>query len=422
MQMDEARKEIRHLLESRVFESSETHRRLLEYLATKSLSEEADHLKEYTIGIEAFGKSPSYDPQEDSIVRTQIGRLRLKLLEYYQSEGKDDPIRVVIPKGGFKLEFHLRDDVAATLTNGSAQPVGRTSHPKSIIAPTMLPWVLCGILTVICIVLAYTVLSPRDGASTQWPLSRVINAKQRTTIVLADAGFARMRSLSGRHITLEEYLSDDYPKLLMPPAITPRELSFFDSFTRWPVLSQAEAETLKTIVALSGPLESRVSVRSARDLRARDLMDGNFMLLGTQDSNPWVSRFCKFLNFQVLEDSGGGDGRHFVNENPKPGESLNYTGIFRTGSDGWVYATVALVPNERSNGSVMILQGLHREGTVAAGLFLADEQNRAELRRALVAAKANPEKAWFEMLIRAESIGAIPGKIQIISVRIIHAT
>jgi hypothetical protein len=421
MHLDEARKEIRHLIESRAFESSETHRRLLEYLATKSLSEETDHLKEYTIGIEAFGKPPSYDPQEDSIVRTQISRLRLKLLEYYQSEGKDDPIRVEIPKGGFKLEFHRRD-VAATLTNGSAQPVGRTSHLKSNTAPTTLPWVLCGILTVMCIVLGYTVLSPHDGASTQWPLSRIINAKQRTTIVLADAGFSRLRSLSGRHITLEEYLSDDYPKLLMPPAITPRELSFIDSFTRWPVLSQAEAETLKTIVALSGPLESRVSVRSARDLRPRDLMDGNFMLLGTQDSNPWVSRFCKFLNFQVVEELGGGDGRHFVNESPKPGEPLSYTGISRTGSDGWAYATVALVPNERSNGSVMILQGLHREGTAAAGLFLADEQNRAELRHALVAAKANPETAWFEMLIRAESIAAIPGKIEIISVRIIHAT
>ena len=417
MQLDEARKEIRHLLDSRVFESSETHRRLLEYLATKSLSEEADHLKEYTIGIEAFAKPPSYDPQEDSIVRTQIGRLRLKLLEYYQSEGKDDPIRVEIPKGGFKLEFHLRDDVAANLTNGSAQPVGRTSHPKS--TTTALPWILCGILTVICIVLGYIVLSPHESASTQWPLSRVINAKQRATIVLADAGFSRLRSLSGRHITLEEYLSDDYPKLLMPPAITPREMSFFDSFTRWPVLSQAEAETLKTIVALSGPLESRVSVRSARDLRARDLMDGNFILLGTQDSNPWVSRFCKFLNFQVVEMSGA---RYFVNENPKPGEALNYTGIPRTGGDGWAYATVTLVPNERSNGSVMILQGLQREGTAAAGLFLADEQNRAELRRALVAAKADPETAWFEMLIRAESIGAIPGKIQIISVRIIHVT
>jgi hypothetical protein len=83
---------------------------LLAYLAERSLSGEADCLKEYA-GIDAFRKSASYDPQEDSIVRTHAGRLRFKLREYYEMEGKDDPISVELPNGGFRLVFRPRREV-----------------------------------------------------------------------------------------------------------------------------------------------------------------------------------------------------------------------------------------------------------------------------------------------------------------------
>jgi hypothetical protein len=423
MELDGARREISTLLNSKAFATSETHRRLLEYLAAKSLSGATDHLKEHTIGIEALGKPASYDPQEDSIVRTQISRLRLKLLDYYQSDGKNDPVRVEIPKGGFRLEFHLRDNAAPALSidgDGSVESAVAAQNRKRT-ALAILPWVLCGILTVVCVVLGNAVFLQREHAIAKapWPLSRVVNAGQQTTVVLADAGFSRLRSLSRKNITLEEYLGNDYPKLLTPPDPTPSESALVDSFTRWPVLSQTEAETLKTIVALSWPFESRVSVRSAHDLRPRDLMDQNLILLGAPTSNPWVSRFCKFLNFQFIETADG-TGKYFLNQKPKPGESPTYAGLTKTGSNGWAYATLALVPNDRSNGGVLILQGLQREGTVAAGLFLADEQNRAALRRVLVSANADPEKAWFEVLIRADSIAAVPGQIQIVAVRVVR--
>lgn len=310
MELDGARQEISTLLNSKAFTTSETHRRLLEYLAAKSLSGATDHLKEYTIGIEALGKPSSYDPQEDSIVRTQIGRLRLKLLEYYQTDGKNDAVRVEIPKGAFRLEFHLRDNAVPPATmngNGIAEPVALAPPDRKITVFGVLPWVLCAILAVVCVILGNPIFSPREHAlpKAPWPLSRVVNAGQQTTVVLADAGFSRLRALSGKQITLEQYLSADYPELLMPSDATARESALVDSFTRWPVLSQTEAETLKTIVALAWPLESRVSVRSAHDLRPRDLMDQNLILFGAPTSNPWVSRFCKFLNFQIIETADG---------------------------------------------------------------------------------------------------------------------
>ncbi|HJZ97623.1 MAG TPA: hypothetical protein VKE70_14035 [Candidatus Solibacter sp.] len=102
---DAVREQIDRLLQSKTFQTSEVHRRLLQYLADRTLAGDADRLKEYTVGLEAFGKPPSYDPKHDSIVRLQMGRLRQKLAVYYQAEANGDSVLVTIPKGAFKLAF-----------------------------------------------------------------------------------------------------------------------------------------------------------------------------------------------------------------------------------------------------------------------------------------------------------------------------
>src|SRR5215470_15521748 len=103
--VDAVREQVERLLQSKTFQTSEVHRRLLQYLADRTLADDADRLKEYTVGLEAFGKPPTYDPKHDSIVRLQMGRLRQKLAVYYQGEANGDPVLVTIPKGAFKLAF-----------------------------------------------------------------------------------------------------------------------------------------------------------------------------------------------------------------------------------------------------------------------------------------------------------------------------
>lgn len=106
---ESVRAEVDRLVRSKTFETSEVHRRLLQYLADKTLSGEADRLKEYTIGLEAFSKPPEYDPRRDSIVRLQVGRLRQKLAAYYDGEANGDgSVMIGLPKGAFKLEFRPR--------------------------------------------------------------------------------------------------------------------------------------------------------------------------------------------------------------------------------------------------------------------------------------------------------------------------
>jgi hypothetical protein len=103
--------QVDRILQSDTFRASSVLRRLLRYLADKAFSGEADQLKEYTIGIDAFGKPPTYDPRQDAIVRLQIGRLRQKLGEYYRTEGKDDAVLLDLPKGHFRLKWETRPTV-----------------------------------------------------------------------------------------------------------------------------------------------------------------------------------------------------------------------------------------------------------------------------------------------------------------------
>ena len=110
---------MRKVLESRTFKSTEVLKRLLEYLA--GVDPQAE-LKEYTVGVEAFGKPRDYDPQTDSSVRVQAGKLRKKLDEYYRTEGIGDPLTIELPRGQFKIEVRPRAEPPET-----AKPARRTA-------------------------------------------------------------------------------------------------------------------------------------------------------------------------------------------------------------------------------------------------------------------------------------------------------
>src|SRR3954467_7918367 len=112
-ELDANQVQVQRIVSSKAFRTSEVHRNLLNYLASKSLSGEAQNLKEYTVGLDVFGKPASYDPRQESVVRMHVGRLRQKLTEYYRTEGQEDPVVVELPKGAFTLTFAPRAETAA---------------------------------------------------------------------------------------------------------------------------------------------------------------------------------------------------------------------------------------------------------------------------------------------------------------------
>jgi hypothetical protein len=106
---------------SAVFQGSDTLRRLLLYLGEASLDGRAEHLKEYTVGVEALGRSEDYDPRTDSSARMQAARLRRKIEDYYRSVGSRDALRVDFPKGSFRLTFGRGDGSASGGSPGAVR-------------------------------------------------------------------------------------------------------------------------------------------------------------------------------------------------------------------------------------------------------------------------------------------------------------
>ncbi|MBI1732770.1 MAG: hypothetical protein HYR49_08400 [Gammaproteobacteria bacterium] len=93
------------ILRSPIFSQSERQQRFLRFVVNETLSGCVDRLKGYTIGVEVFDRASDFDPTVDAIVRVQAILLRAKLREYYEREGRHDPIRFELPKGGYAVRF-----------------------------------------------------------------------------------------------------------------------------------------------------------------------------------------------------------------------------------------------------------------------------------------------------------------------------
>src|SRR5262245_5878127 len=98
---DLIREELERVLGSAGFVRNERLSRFLRYLVDRHLEGKDEEIKESLIGVEVFGRRPDYDPKLDSIVRTEAGRLRARLTDYYASEGAADPVIIEVPKGGY---------------------------------------------------------------------------------------------------------------------------------------------------------------------------------------------------------------------------------------------------------------------------------------------------------------------------------
>jgi TolB-like protein/tetratricopeptide (TPR) repeat protein len=97
----EVEAQLSRILASAGFCKSQRRSALLRWLVTRALDSDAQPIKEYEIGVEVFGKPESWDPQTDSAVRVEFNRVRTKLREYYEWEGKDDPIQIEFPARGY---------------------------------------------------------------------------------------------------------------------------------------------------------------------------------------------------------------------------------------------------------------------------------------------------------------------------------
>src|SRR6202046_3282444 len=99
--------QLHRILGSNLFVSSRRSQDFLRYVVDLSLTGSAP--KEYAIAVDVFERGVDYDPSVDATVRVEAGRLRARLREYYESEGKFDPVCISIPKGSYAAVFSVRE-------------------------------------------------------------------------------------------------------------------------------------------------------------------------------------------------------------------------------------------------------------------------------------------------------------------------
>src|SRR6204780_2044860 len=105
----EVRAELDRLLESALFLQSDRLGRFLRFAIENTLAGTPELLKEYVIGVEVYDRKPPYHPSQDSIVRTEARRLRAKLKEYYESEGRENPVFIYFRPGTYVPLFRRNE-------------------------------------------------------------------------------------------------------------------------------------------------------------------------------------------------------------------------------------------------------------------------------------------------------------------------
>ena len=130
---EEIRSQLGKIVTSSGFMQSERQNRFLSYIVEQTLAGKTDRLKGYTIGIDVFDRDESFDPNIDSIVRVEAGRLRSKLREYYSIDGHHDTVSIALPKGKYIPEFFklVNNSQINPQVISSDQPRAVESTPES---------------------------------------------------------------------------------------------------------------------------------------------------------------------------------------------------------------------------------------------------------------------------------------------------
>lgn len=96
------------------FAGSPRLQRFLTHVVEAALEGRTADLRAYPIAVDVFDRPQDFDPQTDSLVRVEAGRLRQKLDAYYTGSGRHDPLRIGLPKGGYAPRFEPRAPRAAS--------------------------------------------------------------------------------------------------------------------------------------------------------------------------------------------------------------------------------------------------------------------------------------------------------------------
>jgi TolB-like protein len=138
-QSGDVRDELARILSSDGFQATPRRREMLSYLVEEYLAGRSHLLKGYSIGVSVFGRDEDFDPQADPVVRLEARRLRQNLDSYYVSEGRNNPLRISIPKGNYAPEIRRFARSDSIPDNGVSRENSTDGFPESQTADRSIP-------------------------------------------------------------------------------------------------------------------------------------------------------------------------------------------------------------------------------------------------------------------------------------------
>jgi TolB-like protein len=134
----EAELQLERILTSRVFQKAQRSQRFLRYLVELAHTQPDAGTKEYAVALDVFDRPMDYDPAVDATVRVEASRLRNRLREYYDEEGRSDSLVISVPKGVYQATYSRRpapQDIKPSLTGGVAGTTSITARISLAIVP-----------------------------------------------------------------------------------------------------------------------------------------------------------------------------------------------------------------------------------------------------------------------------------------------
>ena len=404
--------QIDKLVNSHALHGSESLCKLLRYLARHALDHPGSPIKEYQIATEVFGRSADFDPQLDSMVRVQAGRLRVKLAEYYNSDGEADAVAVELPRGTYVLSLHHRVPGAP---RAHSTPIPDNNREGAQPGHGYRSWIIATISLAILLVASAAVIlslvSNRNAAqagtahdSDQIPSAfRVfwngfVSAQEEPWVIFSNAKFV------GRpEVALRYYDS------VKDGSNTP----IFDHYT-----GVGEVLAVHELDHLFQTFHRQIRVKRGSLFSLDDAKNNNLIFVGSPLENLTlleVPGTQQFVFHRVQSGPRKGDPE-VVNVHPQPGEPKEF--LSTPGNDPLIedYGVIALLPSMEPGQSVLILAGNTTIATQAAVEFVCHENSVEALLLRLPVSEDGHLKP-FEAVIRVKVTRGVPVSTELVALR-----
>ena len=404
---------------------------ILLFVCELSLSGRNDEINELNIGATVFGRAQNYDPSVDGIVRSHASRLRQRLEQYFNEEGAHETTRLSIPKGGYVPVFQPvfqqktrpwsaeeTEPAAFLATADHAAPTRESLVPSSEPLNRRVLWILSVALVLACACIVYLLAATRfhprnlQNQAARHPFWKsFFSVDHPTLVVCSDTGLTILENLTGREVSLADYLDGDYrTHMATTVGATPQTVQILADHR---YTSIVDTEIVSRLYRIAGVSANGIQVRYSRDVRPNDLKTGSVILLGTQEGTPWIELFADKMNFRVQHNHQWGS-LSVLNRSPRGKELARYDSI-RSDPTHKIYGIVALRPNLSGSGQILILEGTSMAGTESAADFVFDDTRFLPFLDKI--RRSNGSLPYFELLLQSNNMNGNASDSEVIGYR-----